>query len=435
MSYIHGGGYVFGDGNVDPWYFIDREEIVFVSFNYRLGSLGFAYSDHPSINLSGNYGIKDQIQALKWVQKTISAFGGDPNNVSIIGVSAGGSSVHDLLLVPHETQGLIHKAISVSGAALCPWAIQKRPNENFLQLAKLNGCLEESAVEPNAEALECIKALDAETLATAWWPQLSNRYSLPFVFVPVENDGDIFKGTKEQILSSGSFLQIPWLAGNARDEGSLIVGDSLSSQSAMDYLSLNWQDLCPGVMDLSGIIDSAEVTRLCEEIAFHYMGNEQISFDNYYNYLQMGGDRLFEVPMQRSAILHSKFAPFYGYRYNYQSIARSYLNYFNAGIPDDVPHLSSGVFHADNYALIFNGGNFIIPGDADEFVQNLHLGSLLNFIKTGVPTIPTNLVDYDLVWPTFSEDAPNIQVIDTFPRTTKNFVGKAEDEFWSSLGL
>ncbi|CAG0926225.1 unnamed protein product, partial [Notodromas monacha] len=114
-----------------------------------------------------------------------------------------------------------------------------------------------------------------------------NRYSLPFVFVPVENDGDIFKGTKEQILSSGSFLQIPWLAGNARDEGSLIVGDSLSSQSAMDYLSLNWQDLCPGVMDLSGITDSAEVTRLCEEIAFHYMGNEQISFDNYYNYLQV----------------------------------------------------------------------------------------------------------------------------------------------------
>ena len=68
---------------------------------------GFVNSPDPSANLTGNYGLKDQIQALRWVQSTITAFGGDPDDVTLFGMSAGAASVHFLMLAKHETEGII----------------------------------------------------------------------------------------------------------------------------------------------------------------------------------------------------------------------------------------------------------------------------------------------------------------------------------------
>lgn len=102
MFWIHGGGFTSGSGNSDiygPHYLI-AEDVVVVTINYRLGVLGFLSLDDPKLEVPGNAGLKDQVMALKWVQKNIRNFGGDPNNVTIFGESAGGSSVHFLLLSP-----------------------------------------------------------------------------------------------------------------------------------------------------------------------------------------------------------------------------------------------------------------------------------------------------------------------------------------------
>ena len=119
MVWIHGGGLIGGDTSI-PMYDgmqLAKKGVVFVSIQYRLGIFG--YLSHPeltaesSYNASGNYGLSDQIQALKWVQKNISAFGGDPSNVTVFGESAGAYSVTQLLASP-KAQGLFHKAIMQS---------------------------------------------------------------------------------------------------------------------------------------------------------------------------------------------------------------------------------------------------------------------------------------------------------------------------------
>jgi para-nitrobenzyl esterase len=122
MVWIHGGGFTGGSGaspNTSGAQFA-RQGVVLVSFNYRLGRFGFfafpALSRERPDETKGNYAYMDQIAALQWVQRNIAAFGGDPNNVTIFGFSAGGVSVHSLLASP-MARGLFHKAIAESGGS------------------------------------------------------------------------------------------------------------------------------------------------------------------------------------------------------------------------------------------------------------------------------------------------------------------------------
>lgn len=122
MVWIHGGGFVGGSGsspsNLGAGF--ARQGVILVSFNYRLGRFGFfafpALSRERPEELKGNYAYMDQIAALKWVQRNIAAFGGDPKNVTIFGFSAGGVSVHSMLASP-LARGLFQKAIVQSGGS------------------------------------------------------------------------------------------------------------------------------------------------------------------------------------------------------------------------------------------------------------------------------------------------------------------------------
>lgn len=123
MVWIHGGSYVC-DGTANPRNWGDRfvkahPEVVFVSVNYRLGLLGFldlsSLPDGKEYSRSGNLGILDQVEALRWVKRNIRAFGGDPNNVTLFGHSAGGGSVSILASID-EAQGLFRRIIAQSGS-------------------------------------------------------------------------------------------------------------------------------------------------------------------------------------------------------------------------------------------------------------------------------------------------------------------------------
>lgn len=122
MVWIYGGGFQVGEATRDMYSpdFLMTKDVVVVTVSYRLGPLGFLSLDDPEADVPGNAGLKDQVLALRWVKQNIEAFGGDPNNVTLFGESAGGASTH-ILTVTHQTKGLIHKAIAMSGTALCPW--------------------------------------------------------------------------------------------------------------------------------------------------------------------------------------------------------------------------------------------------------------------------------------------------------------------------
>uniref|UniRef100_A0A1B6CKI6 Carboxylic ester hydrolase n=1 Tax=Clastoptera arizonana TaxID=38151 RepID=A0A1B6CKI6_9HEMI len=136
MFWIYGGSFQTGSADIYGPEYLIRKDIVLVTFNYRVNVLGFFALGNKEV--SGNYGLKDQLFALKWVQANIANFGGDPSRVTIFGESAGSASVQYQLLSA-QSKGLFHQAIVQSGSALDPWALTKSPKDVAFKLAKSLG--------------------------------------------------------------------------------------------------------------------------------------------------------------------------------------------------------------------------------------------------------------------------------------------------------
>lgn len=118
--------------------------MILVNINYRLGVFGFLSTGDDGV-LPGNQGLKDQVNALRWVRQNIRSFGGNPDKVTIFGNSAGGSSVHYLMLSP-LAKGLFHRAISQSATAFAPIS-ERNPKIRTEKFAKYLGCPTSSSEE------------------------------------------------------------------------------------------------------------------------------------------------------------------------------------------------------------------------------------------------------------------------------------------------
>nr|WRX06028.1 CCE016g [Helicoverpa armigera] len=159
VVFIHGGAYIFGSGNsgdYGPDYLV-KQRVVTVTINYRLGALGFL--SLGDANVPGNAALKDQVMALKWVQKNIRQFGGDPNSVTIYGDTAGGASVTLHMLSP-MSKGLFHKAIAMSGSPTCDYGITYKPEEKAKIFGKLLGAPD---TENTTALLEFLQSADYDT--------------------------------------------------------------------------------------------------------------------------------------------------------------------------------------------------------------------------------------------------------------------------------
>uniref|UniRef100_A0A4X2L1D6 Carboxylic ester hydrolase n=1 Tax=Vombatus ursinus TaxID=29139 RepID=A0A4X2L1D6_VOMUR len=170
MIWIYGGAFLMGAGhgaNFLKNYLYDGEEIatrgnvIVVTFNYRVGPLGFLSTGDS--NLPGNFGLWDQHMAIAWVKRNIKVFGGDPNNITLFGESAGGASVSLQTLTPHN-KGLIKRAISQSGVATSPWVIQKNPLFWAQKIASKVGC----PLNDTARMANCFKVTDPRALTLAY---------------------------------------------------------------------------------------------------------------------------------------------------------------------------------------------------------------------------------------------------------------------------
>ncbi|MBE6719463.1 MAG: carboxylesterase/lipase family protein [Ruminococcaceae bacterium] len=181
LIYIHGGSFTGGsndEGHINGKVYAERG-IVYVAINYRLGPYGFC--SHPDLTDSkgrcGNFGLYDQVAAVKWVKENIDAFGGDPDNITIMGESAGAMSV-DLLISSPAMKGLYKQAMMLSGAA-----IQRSLSKPMLP-EKTRPFWEAVMDKMGAETLDELRASDEKTLYYAWLVaqkdfKMSIRYTLP----------------------------------------------------------------------------------------------------------------------------------------------------------------------------------------------------------------------------------------------------------------
>jgi para-nitrobenzyl esterase len=242
MVWIHGGGFTGGSGS-SPQNFgneFSKQGVILITINYRLGRLGFfahpALSKENKDEFKGNYGYMDQVAALKWIQKNIGQFGGDPKNVTIFGFSAGGVSVHSLVTIP-SARGLFHKAIFQSSGGrdgvLTGRPINKENTDLFYKLSAEsigdNFAKKYGIKNDDQNAMEKLRALSAKDIIDGGQetngPSGERIYSGPIL------DGKLVVETAESAYRLGKSPKIPILIGNCSAE---IGGPFVSSSKTKE---------------------------------------------------------------------------------------------------------------------------------------------------------------------------------------------------------
>ncbi len=227
MVWIHGGGFINGSSST-PWYdgtsLANRGDVVVVTLNYRLGALGFLWLGDldDRYRSSGVNGLLDQTAALAWVRDNIAAFGGDPNNVTIFGESAGAMSVSTLLAVP-AARGLFHKAIAQSGAAHNTFtpAMGAAMTEQFMEklgVTDLEGLLSASA-DDIAKAATKVEAKLYDDPSGLGGP---TGIALAMAFQPVV-DGAFLPKNPLVAVADGDAVDVPFMTGTNLDEWNLFA--------------------------------------------------------------------------------------------------------------------------------------------------------------------------------------------------------------------
>jgi para-nitrobenzyl esterase len=256
IVWIHGGAFVFGEGvQTDRGTRGDliaaSHGAIVVSMNYRLGSFGFFVNE--ATGASGNAGFEDQILALEWVRDHIADFGGNPDDVTIMGESAGGLSVC-LHLVAPRSRGLFHRAITESGlcdSALSPEAERLEVSNDLVAALGCDTAPDEAAClrSATAEAVRDASGLDGVfgTLTDRvrpWWPYV---------------DGTVIPQQFRDAVVNDRTGAVPVIVGWNRDEGTLFV--DLAERSGVTADEATYRDLAASLASASGLAPTAVEAR------------------------------------------------------------------------------------------------------------------------------------------------------------------------------
>ncbi|XP_031829086.1 juvenile hormone esterase isoform X2 [Nomia melanderi] len=378
MVWIHGGGFVNGSGDntfYGPDYLI-RKDIVLVTINYRLGIFGFLDLDDEVA--PGNQGLKDQVLALKWVQENISSFGGDPNNVTIFGESAGGASVHYLCISP-LAQGLFHKAIAQSGVSVNPWAINTRDTKEFaFQLAADRGL---ETKDPVA-LVEFLRTIDAKTLVTMHYSSMNKEKNFLFsgLFKPnVDRKSPTPFMPQHPAIIMKAGVKVPLLIGHNSNEGSLFLSNI---EKVLQKVNANFDDIVHPETEAAmkkDDISSADLRNI-------YFGDKPITKETQQNYADYMSDMMFTQGIYDVLrIQMEKSTPTYFYKFTFEPEISFMKQKFNIEV--------SGASHAEELMFMFYSKLLKLmqinppePKSRDHNVLEYLTQMWTDFAKTGNPT-------------------------------------------------
>lgn len=232
IMHIHGGRYEHGSGNAMPGHMLAAsQEVVVVTFNYRLGVLGYmATADNSS---AGNYGMADQVAALQWVRDHIEHFNGDPQSITLWGTGSGAASAGLLAMSP-RSRDLVKRVIAQSGSAMADWATQSNPlfiRNTSIIIGDHFGCF-------SRDSMNLIRCLDSRSFNEFITVEVESEVGwLPFTpvsdYATRDRDFALMPNTPEQIMQLDSIRfndGFAYMSGVTRDEGSawLLEDDAAS---------------------------------------------------------------------------------------------------------------------------------------------------------------------------------------------------------------
>nr|UUB32781.1 carboxylesterase COEE1 [Dendroctonus rhizophagus] len=381
LVHIHGGAFMFGGGgSYGPYIIMDRN-IVFVTFNYRLGPLGFATTEDDI--LPGNVGLKDQIKALKWIKENIKYFGGNPDTITIHGLSAGGASVHLHYMMP-ASRGLFIHGISQSGCALNPWVLAENVKEKTATVASLLGCPTSSSKEIKT----CLKNKPAREIVRA------TRVFQPFLYNPFSPFGVVVDGKwasnpvlpehPYMLLKKGKLLDLPWIVSYTHDEGLYPAADFWADKQHLIDIDTKWNEIMPFILHYNESAPSDLKDEISQRIREHYLGNKQVNRQTYSTLVEIVSDRLFKADIETSAKLQNAVvtSDIYCYTFTHRGTVSK-----STARAKSVVNL--GVSHGDDTIYVFSTKFDTNSTEKDREMSKALIDMITSFMKVGKPNITT----------------------------------------------
>ncbi|XP_067630054.1 juvenile hormone esterase-like isoform X2 [Eurosta solidaginis] len=391
LFYIHGGGFFCGSANPKfsgPEYFMDTSEIILVVAAYRLGPFGFLSTGDE--HMTGNFGLKDQRMALKWVHKYISAFGGDPTRVTIFGHSAGGVAVHLHLLNP-ASRGLFRNGILMSGVAIAPFVRYMDENAIAVQVAIAAGITNASEIS-SSELVDSLRKVNASDLLQAS-DVLKKWYVYPFINyrpnVEQESWPDAFI-TRDVFESFNNKppLTMPWIAGSAstKGEGIVMALKLASNPNLQAEFNSNFDEMLCLVCDIPVAGKMEKAKEIIDLLVAKYMGGvRELNKDTMDGFLELLGDANFIYPLYKTIEANVNTGneaqiPTGIIKFNYRG-PYSFAEFFSGATKD------YGTAHTDDILYLF-GMPFSVPqgyaksSPEAQFVKR-YVGLHVEFAKTG----------------------------------------------------
>jgi para-nitrobenzyl esterase len=397
LVWIHGGGFTEDGARNYDGSKLAADGAVVVTMNYRLGALGFLA--HPALahrpgGPTGNYGLMDQIAALRWVRDNIAQFGGDPHNVTIAGQSAGGLSVL-ALLVSQRSRGLFQRAIVQSGAFALnqqPLADAEVAGEAFAAQA---GCPDQTA--------DCLRRLPVSALLS----------SFPHDAIPGVIDGRILTQSIGTALADGQFAHVPVLNGVNQIEELIFVAGKHVAVSGGSFVPIpdepigpdNYQSDIAAVLGVSA--ERAEAIAAKYPLAAYPKANVAFSY--------VVSDANFACPALQVDRWTSAYAPTFGYEFD------------DANAPERFAPVP-GATHSSEIQYIFDQPNTPLPGGFTADQQTLASSmraAWTSFAANGDPS--TDALD----WSAFNQGEQVMSLVPPQPQLEAGFSDTHHCSFWA----
>ncbi|XP_040360869.2 acetylcholinesterase-like [Ixodes scapularis] len=437
VVFIHGGAFQWGDSSLflyDPANFVAMSDVVFVTFNYRLSILGFLSLEIPA--LPGNMGLWDQNLVLKWVQKNIANFGGDPNEVTLSGQSAGAISVGLHAISPHS-QGLFKRAILQSGTQLSTvFGVSNRGTAKNTAITAALGCFENGKTmkEQLNQVANCLTKLEPKFI----FDTLKSQDMIQQLFMPV--DGDDF--LPDDLLSNkkwnGLFFK-EILIGSFANEGTLFI-NHLNYRLPSLFKLFTGDYRIASIVALGHIFDISLALR--KRIVQAYFGDEgRHELKEVAVILsKMFGDAIFYCPTQIFADATAKLGiTTYRYLFDYRPSYSFWPEWTGASHGDELlftlgslPFLKDESRYTEPMGetarAFFSQLNFTT--EEETFMKQL-VSTWNSFVQTGKPTIPVSGVE----WPRYTGKNP--QLLRLHPTNYKLGLDEKRDlcKLWEPLLL
>ncbi|KAK3714904.1 hypothetical protein QZH41_010905, partial [Actinostola sp. cb2023] len=382
MVWIHGGGFNADSARrFDPSALVALNDVIVVSINYRLGVLGFF--NIPGTDVKGNYAMHDQIQSLKWVQQNIAAFGGDPDQVTIFGHSAGGISVSNHLISP-LSKGLFRRVIAQSGSSVNPFSgIRSNSTKALGTFSKALSCDITAATD---QLMACLRSKNVSEIFSA---QL--QVSLPAMkadpsLVTVVVDGDFLPDDPKVLLKQGRVNKADVMLGVTANEGgiyALVAPDVFNEGINLNVMEM----MIRQHLVLTGPL-TANQNKLVEDATlFEYLDHRDLGnrIKHRQALFDVSSDSMFNAPaiFQTSALAQTG-NPVYFYVFDHHPHFSKSPTWTGAYHAVDVPFTLGMPFKSDGFSEVFKA-IFSEFSDLEAGLSRYVMKLWTNFAKHGDP--------------------------------------------------